>query len=196
MARSLWEWRDRHWTHGGTALICSPPRSGSDLLINSHRCWVKNMHDPIARTAARLLRRGGLTPAGKRRARARIRAKAKAAKRGGYGGGFEQAVNWRGLRVIARPPLVVMPNIGRLARLRLRTGRASCRRSCLVSKGRANILEKADFQKGPRRATSVLVTIPWGFVNDLRRSGYLSEQNSHNKEKIGRAVVRGRRHLW
>jgi len=129
------------------------------------------MHDPIARTASRVLRRGGLTLAEKRRARARMRAKAEAARRGGYGGGFEEAVNWRG-------------SAG--------TCRANCRRCCFVSReGETNMLEKASLQKHSRRATSVLVTIPlsWGFVNDLRRSGYLSEQNSHNKEKIGRAVA-------
>ena len=51
------------------------------------------------------------------------------------------------------------------------------------------MFEKASFQKNPRPATSVLVTIPlsWGFVNDLRRSGFLSEQNAH--DAIGRAVA-------
>jgi len=53
------------------------------------------------------------------------------------------------------------------------------------------MLERANFQEVRKRSTSVLVTIPlsWGFVNDLRRAGYLSEQNSHNKEKIGSAVA-------
>jgi hypothetical protein len=53
------------------------------------------------------------------------------------------------------------------------------------------MLGRVNLQKVPKRATSVLVTIPlsWGFVKDLRSSGYLSEQYSHNKEKIGRAVV-------
>jgi hypothetical protein len=49
------------------------------------------------------------------------------------------------------------------------------------------MLGRVNFQRIPKRSTSVLVTIPlsWGFVNDLRRSGYLSEQNSHDKERIG-----------
>jgi hypothetical protein len=53
------------------------------------------------------------------------------------------------------------------------------------------MFEKASFQKNPRPASSVLVTIPlsWGFVNDLRRSGFLSEQNAHDKDAIGRAVA-------
>ena len=54
------------------------------------------MDDDIARTAGRILRRGGLTPAERKRFRAKLRAKAEAARRGGYGVRDEQNLNWFG----------------------------------------------------------------------------------------------------
>jgi hypothetical protein len=54
------------------------------------------MDDDIARTAGRILRRGGLTPAEGKRFRTKLRAKAEATRHGGYGVRDEQNLNWFG----------------------------------------------------------------------------------------------------